>query len=492
MSVRTGAVTTLVDPPLVLAPSGRAFRDRGDAGRRLAAQLERFRGERPIVVGMARGGVPVAAEVARVLNAPLEVAVVRKVGAPGNPEYALGALAEGGVRVLSYETAHALGLTDTDVQRRIEEVEHELYKRIRRYRGARKPLDVEGRTVVLVDDGLATGRSAHAAIRSLRRRGAARVILAVPVAAPASVAALQGQVDEIVCVEMPEDLWAVGLWYEDFRPTSDEEVTTLLAELGGECSQVAESNGARSRENAYAAQLTGVPPVQETSIVLGPGLALVGDLTVPENSMGLVVFAHGSGSSRLSPRNRAVARDLVAAGYATLLFDLLTRSEELNRANVFDIPLLAGRLIAATAWAGEQEAIADLPLAYFGASTGAAAALTAAAQLGDRVQAVISRGGRPDLAENLAAVRAPTLLIVGGADHQVIELNRLAQRQLRCATELAVVPGATHLFDEPGALEQVSHLAIDWLRRHCSSAPTPRLGGRRPSSPRARPPARRV
>ena len=208
-----------------------SFRDRVDAGERLAALLARFRGERPpIVAGMARGGVPVAAEVARALDAPLDIVVVRKIGAPRNPEFALGALAEGSAHVLSYETARSLGLSDADVQMLIADTERELSERTRRYRGGREPLDVTGRTVILVDDGLATGRSAQAAIQALRNRGAARVILAVPVAAPESVEALRGAADEIVCVEMPEDLWAVGYWYEDFRPTSDEEVASLLAD----------------------------------------------------------------------------------------------------------------------------------------------------------------------------------------------------------------------------------------------------------------------
>jgi len=464
MPVRTGAVTRLDDPPLIPAPPGRAFRDRSDAGRQLAALLTRFHEERPIVVGMARGGVPVAAEIARALDAPLDVIVVRKVGAPGNPEYALGAIAEGGAGVLSYDTARALGLSDAQLRTLITETERELSERTRRYRSAREPLAVAGRTVILVDDGLATGRSAQAAIRALRNRGAARVILAIPVAAPESVDALHGVSDEIVCVEMPEDLWAVGLWYEDFRPTSDEQVASLLAELGQHSAERAEQAGSTTARGVAAP--SGVPAVQELSIALGPSLALSGDLTVPADAWGVVAFAHGSGSSRLSRRNRAVASELVAAGYATLLFDLLTPREEMDRANVFDIPLLAARLVSATAWLQQHDVVGALPLAYFGASTGAAAALTAAAELGDRVHAVISRGGRPDLARGLAAVRAPTLLIVGGADHQVLELNRMAQRELRCPNELAVVPGATHLFEEPGALEHVSRLAIDWLAHH--------------------------
>ncbi len=224
----TGAVTSIEDPP-ALAPGALGFEDRHDAGRRLAALLEPFRGEQPVVVGIPRGGIPVAAEVACALGAPLDVAVVRKVGAPRNPEYAIGALAEGGAHVLSAEAVRALGLSDVELQALVARVEGELGERLRRYRGAREPVELVGRTAILVDDGLATGRSALAAIESLRARGAARVILAVPVAAPASARALRDHADEVLCVEMPADLWAVGYWYRDFRPTTDDEVAALLA-----------------------------------------------------------------------------------------------------------------------------------------------------------------------------------------------------------------------------------------------------------------------
>lgn len=230
-SARTGAAVSL-DPADPAADSAGAadvrFRDRRDAGVQLAALLAGFRDEHPVVVGIARGGVPVAAEVARALDAPLEVALVRKVGAPGNPEFAIGALAEGGVLVLSEPVVHALALSEAELRALLGSVERELAERLRRYRAAEEPIDLTGRTAIAVDDGLATGRSAQAAVRSLRRRGAARVILAVPVAAPASVRALSREADEIVCVKTPADLWAVGHWYVDFRPTPDEQVTRLL------------------------------------------------------------------------------------------------------------------------------------------------------------------------------------------------------------------------------------------------------------------------
>jgi len=194
--------------------------------------------------------------------------------------------------------------------------------------------------------------------------------------------------------------------------------------------------------------------------------ALQGLLGMPEAARGIVIFAHGSGSGRLSPRNNYVADALRGAGLATLLLDLLTPAEERDRTNVFDIPLLASRLLLATDWAATHPDLARLRIGYFGASTGAGAALLAASRE-QRVAAVVSRGGRPDLAgDALAAVRAPTLLIVGSLDRQVLDLNRGALAAMRCERELAVVDGATHLFEEPGTLDQVVHLAMRWFLAH--------------------------
>ncbi len=202
-------------------------------------------------------------------------------------------------------------------------------------------------------------------------------------------------------------------------------------------------------------------------IVRIPPLQLEAALGIPPGAGGLVLFAHGSGSSRHSPRNNQVAAALRNAGLATLLFDLLTEREASDRANVFDIGLLAERLLAATAWAGAHPTTGALPLGYFGASTGAAAALAAAARLGRGIAAIVSRGGRPDLAGNaLAQVAAPTLLIVGARDDEVLALNRAAQRLLRCECALEIVPNATHLFEELGALEAVVGLARDWFFAH--------------------------
>ena len=218
--------------------------------------------------------------------------------------------------------------------------------------------------------------------------------------------------------------------------------------------------------------MRGQTTIRATPVQIRAGAAVIdGDLAIPERAFGLVVFAHGSGSSRFSSRNRAVAQTLEDGGFATLLLDLLTRREDAIDARTreyrFDIDRLSRRVVAAIDWAAGESDLAALPIACFGASTGAAAALIAAAERPNAVRAVISRGGRPDLAgDALPRVQAPTLLIVGGADDVVITLNREAMRRMQAPVSLEIVPGASHLFEEPGALEEVSRLAAAWCRRY--------------------------
>lgn len=217
---------------------------------------------------------------------------------------------------------------------------------------------------------------------------------------------------------------------------------------------------------------------EATTFQIAGGITLTGDLVIPSEPIGLVLFAHGSGSSRRSPRNRAVAEVLNAAGLATLLFDLLTPEEEMAERHTghlrFDIGLLSDRLFQVTTEIMKRPAATDLGVGYFGASTGAAAALSAAAKLGTKIGAVVSRGGRPDLAgDSLAQVKAPTLFIVGERDEHVLQLNRQAYSRLTCVCSFAVVPRATHLFEEPGTLEEVARLSADWFRRHLRKETAP-------------------
>jgi putative phosphoribosyl transferase len=423
------------------------FRDRIEAGRLLADRLRHLSREDVVVLGLPRGGVPIGVQVAEILGAPLDVILVRKLGVPSQPELAMGAIGEGGARVINRRVVEAASVTDDELASAEDRESVELERRARLYRGGRPPVPLAGRTALIVDDGIATGSTARAACLVARARGASRVVLAVPVIPPSTITALEAEADEVVWVEAPARFYAIGQWYADFSPTSDEEVTDLLA-------------------RAAAPVDTGAAPgsavAEEVTVDAGPD-GLPGSLRIPQAANGLVVFAHGSGSSRHSPRNRFVADIMQRAGLGTLLFDLLTDEEAPDRARVFDIPLLAERLVQATRW---WRARGDpLPIGYFGSSTGAAAALWASTE--EDIGAVVSRGGRPDLAATrLAAVRAPTLLIVGGHDDAVLDLNRSAQATLRCESRLEVISGATHLFEEPGALERVAGLARDWFIEH--------------------------
>ena len=424
------------------------FADRTEAGRRLAADVAALRLDHPIVLALPRGGVPVGFEVAQRISAPLDVVVVRKIGAPMQPELAVGALAEGAEPELDIDLLQQLDLTTEDLAGTIAAERAELARRLDHYRGGRPAPDVLGRTVVVVDDGLATGSTARAALRALRRRGARRLVLAVPVAAPESVVRLRDEADDIVAVLTPPHFVAVGRWYDDFTQTADEVVVELLA--AGDASVMTHG------------------PLREQVTVPSSGGALAGELVVPPSAAGVVVFAHGSGSSRHSSRNRRVAERLQDAGLATLLFDLLTAAEEAADAATghlrFDIELLSERVTAAVDWLHRQAATSALPVGLFGASTGGAAALVAATRRPGVVAAVVSRGGRPDLAGGaLAQVTAPTLLLVGERDEQVLAWNRQAAAQLHADHELRIVAGAGHLFEEPGALDVVASAAVAWF-----------------------------
>lgn len=421
------------------------YSDRRDAGRVLAQRLTFLEGENVVVLGLPRGGVPVAAEVAAALRAPLDVIGVRKLGVPFQPELAMGAIGEGGVIV---REEYVLATT------RVSPSEFELVERtergtlntaLERFRRGRNAFPLTRRVVVIVDDGLATGSTARAACRVARQRGASRIVLAVPVA-PADVAAAFDEADQVIAAATPELFAAVGRHYRDFRPTSDEEVIGALD---------------AAAERVRRAGQTHEPADFDGEITfLADGVELAGHLHLPERTRAVVIFAHESGSSRWSPRNHYVADILYEAGMGTFLLDLLSPSEERDRPLVFDVELLAARLVAATRWVRARRGTEQVAIGYFGASTGAGAALVAAARVPDEVSAVVARGGRPDLAgPHLGRVRTPTLLIVGGGDTTMLELNRQALRRIAAPARLAVVAHATHLFEEPGTLAEAAEAA---------------------------------
>ncbi|TFB96248.1 phosphoribosyltransferase [Cryobacterium adonitolivorans] len=430
------------------------FTNRVEAGRRLALQLDFLRGQDIVVLGIPRGGVPVAFEVAAALDVPLDVIVVRKLGVPFQPEFAMGAIGEGGEQLIDESTVALTGVTDAEVSAVEARERVSLDARVERLRRGRSRLPLDGRTVVIVDDGVATGATARVACDVARRFGAEKVILAVPVIAASTLAEMTGA-DDIVYLAAPETFWAVGQFYTDFSATTDDEVARLLVEAARRL------HGPTGTDSNLEADVDVEVEIPVDTVTLN------GYLHLPASPPGVVLFAHGSGSSRHSPRNQYVADVLFEAGLGILLFDLLTPGEELDRGNVFDIELLGRRLAAVTHWLTARPDAAGGRIGYFGASTGAAAALWAAGEPGTHIAAVVSRGGRPDLAgTRLPLVTAPTLLIVGGADITVLEVNREAQKHLRCENRLAVVPGATHLFEEPGALGAVAELAVDWFARH--------------------------
>lgn len=424
------------------------FRHREDAARQLAAALAKYRGTHPVVLGIPRGAVPMARIIADALGGDLDVVLVRKLGAPGNPEFAIGAVDEGGSVMLN-ENARWVGADEAYVQQEARAQLALIRERRARYRGGQPALALTGRTVIVLDDGLATGATMIAALQAVRAQRPARLICAVPVAAQASLVEVSRYADEVICLAAPPAFRAVGQYFRDFSSVTDEEVAQVLG---------------TPSPDAVPSESVNIPAGQ---------VLLEGDLTSPRSPHGLVIFVHGSGSSRHSLRNRYVAGVLNESGSATLLFDLLTPQEDGTAGTRFDIPLLTQRLQAALLWARRESPYRHLPIGLFGASTGAAAALSVAAAHGSEIAAVVSRGGRPDLAgpQALSQVHTPTLLLVGGADRHVLELNRAAQAMMGHWAELVVVPDATHLFEEPGTLEKVATLAADWFAKEFQSAP---------------------
>ena len=454
--------------------------DRATAGRGLARALLHYRKQRDVLVlALPRGGVPVAAEVARVLHAPLDLMIVRKLGAPGHEELAIGAIASGGIRVMNDDIVAALGLDTGTIERIIAHERLELERRTKVYRGVRPWPDMTDRRVILVDDGVATGASMHAAISAVRAQKPSHLIVAVPVAPFETLARLRQEADQVVCLETPHPFGAVGTWYESFPQLSDNDVRTALAERWSvEDARAVADAAARALTapdaltNADARQLAARPCHTERVTVAAGRVALEGKLKLPGPAHGVVVFVQ---STDRPAHDSIVADRLNAAGLATLQFNLLTPAEQkldFEHSPIrYDMTLLTGRLAAVLDWVEKHPALHGLPVELFGTGAAGAAALCAAAQCGDRITAVVLRGSRPDLAlTSLPRVRAPTLLIVGGADETLLQLNRRAVESFECVHGLEVIPAASHLFEEVGAVQQVAKRAGAWFERYARAA----------------------
>lgn len=428
------------------------YRDRHHAGVVLARELSDYAGREPVIVAIPHGGVPVAAAVAQALGGELDIMVVHKLGVPGHPHIAAGALTSSGAANINHRAMGSFGVSPVALERALDKERLVLEQHERELRCGRPEKSVADRTVIVVDDGIATGTTLRTAIRALRARGAKKVVVAVPVAGAQALQALRHETDEIVCPSVAEPFFAIAHSYEDFSSVSAAFAKRLLDE------HESLRQSAKSNANLVSHDL----PIQVGDV------RIAGTLTVPDRARGIVVFLHGSGSNRFSPRNAFVARALERAGFATLLVDLLTAEEQAGDAAVHelgnDVALLGRRAVAIVDWLKLDPKLGALPLALFGSSSGTAAAVIAASQRPQEVLAIVSRGGRPDLAEQaLPNVKAEMLLIVGSDDRAVLELNRAAALRLRAHHRLEVIPDPTHLFAEPDSLEQVSELTIRFL-----------------------------
>jgi predicted phosphoribosyltransferase/alpha/beta superfamily hydrolase len=414
------------------------FRDRKDAGKQLAAVLKQRDYVSPVVLGIPRGGVPVAAEVARALGGTLAVVVARKLGAPGQPELAIGAITASGVAYLNTGVAIAVGASqayiDAEKQRQVEEAQ----RREELFDSHRRP-DLRDRTVIVVDDGVATGATAIAAIRAMKAEGAKRVVVAVPVGPPEMIDLLGKEADEVVCLESDPGFWAVGQYYDNFDQVTDRDVRALL--------------------DTYAPQS---PAAESTRVTIKRNhINLAGILTTPpgEGPFPLVIFVHGLGSGKDSPRNVTIATHLVDSDIATLLFDLSGHGESSPDPH-HRVDAYVADLQAAFAWATDQPEVKTEAIGISGSSLGATVAVLALAEGRIKPKTMVLRAP-PVEAEDFRRVDIPSLVLIGSLD----PLRSGVEWGVRdCAKlTLSVVEGASHLFEEPGTLEEALRRTVDWF-----------------------------
>lgn len=470
--------------PLELVTPRAMFPDRAAAGRALAPLLGAYRSKPGVIVlGLARAGVPVAREVADYLGAPLGVVVARKVGVPGIGEVALGAVAEGSHRVIADSIAWYLGVPQRIVDRLVERERPELERRAAMYRATLRSFDLRGRTVIIVDDGLATGATMRAAIRSVRDRRPARIVAAVPVAARSSVEEVRAEVDELVVVSTPVRFNAISASYETYAPVGDDDVLALAGQPGRRVSAYV-----RDMSDQLGAALTRADPherpVERTICVPAFDATVVGELGVPQiprlatrwarrsGVRGLVILGSDVRGGRNGYAERYLAGRLRLSGYATLRVDLYTREEQAvgvdqpDALGHADVQRAAARLAGVCEWA-EREGVAGAHRTILaGAGTGASAVLVTAAQRVAQTFAVAVRGARVDFAAaGLQSITAPTLFVVGADEERARPVYTGGLDRLSRNAVLVRIPRAGRWFQEPGALGAAVEHTVGWLGR---------------------------
>ncbi|CAL9597833.1 Putative phosphoribosyl transferase [Nocardiopsis dassonvillei] len=425
-------------------PVSLPFTDRSEAGRRLAERVRPYAVEDPLVLALPRGGVPVGAELARRLDADFDVLVVRKIGLPGRPEFGVGAIAEDG-RVLFDDRALArMRVPRQALAGTVDAERAELDRRRRVYRGERPPPRIAGRDCVIVDDGVATGGTARAALRMVRQAGPAQLVLAVPVASREAIAMLKEEADAVVVLGVPDNFRAVGEWYRDFGQLSDGHVTAIMSEVGRSHSRPGTARGVRVRAG---------------------DVYLDADLTLPAVLRGAVVLAFGE--ARGDPRWRAIASVLQRRGYATLMLDLLVGDERSSVGGGAATEVLGDRLSAAVTWLRRATDAASEPVGVLGSGAAAPAALATAALRPGDVSAVVVHGGRIDLAAPaLPEVRAPVLVLLESRDSFVRELGEWARGRMGGPTDLKVMSGAEELLRGAQEWRRVAVETQDWFDRY--------------------------
>lgn len=431
-------------------PVSLPFTDRSEAGRRLAERVRPHAVDDPLVLALPRGGVPVGAELARRLDAEFDVLVVRKIGLPGRPELGVGAIAEDG-RVLFDDLALArMRVPRQALSGTVDAERAELDRRRRVYRGERPPPRIAGRDCVVVDDGVATGGTARAALRMVRQAGPAQLVLAVPVASREAIAMLGEEADAVVVLGVPDNFRAVGEWYRDFDQLSDGHVTAIMSEVGRSHSRPGTARGVRVRAG---------------------DVYLDGDLTLPAVLRGAAVLAFGE--ARGDPRWRAIASVLQRSGYATLMLDLLVGDERSSVGGGAATEVLGERLSSAVTWLRRATDAASEPVGVLGSGAAAPAALVTAARRPGDVAGVVVHGGRIDLAEPaLPQVRAPVLVLLESRDSFVRELGEWARGRMGGPTDLKVMSGAEELLRGAKEWRRVAVETQDWFDRYL-----PRRGG---------------